>query len=106
MNIHAEGYVKLNSYLWLEYNRIPSKWRKLFLVLACYMSSYNFKNPNESHIVVMRLIGDSVVKDCGWKTKDPLFKGLRALCDCNVIRKVSRGVYQVGTDYVKKEKGV
>lgn len=42
---------------------------------------------------------DLYMKACGWKTKDPYLKGLKALCECNVIKRVSRGVYQINPNY-------
>ena len=45
---------------------------------------------------------DEILEIMGWSDRDSLQKGLRALCECNAIRKVSRGCYQINPRFASK----
>ncbi len=45
---------------------------------------------------------EEIMEIMGWGDRDSLQKGLRALCECNAIRKVSRGCYQVNPRFASK----
>lgn len=96
-------YIKLYSRMWCQFYGIPEKWCRLFVALVCRMSyaccsKEAIKNPNEwggQLVYVMKPHTDGIMRECGWKSLDPMYKGLKALTECNAIRKVCRGVYQV-----------
>lgn len=93
-------FIKIYTKMWCEYNQIPYKYRQLFFSLACRMSYCTSSNPEASQIVfVQKPVTDAILKECDWKTKDPLMKGLKALCDCNAIKKLSRACYQINPAY-------
>lgn len=101
MSINDEpDFVKIYTKMWLDYNRIPVKYRQLFFSLACRMSYAKLTDLGESQIVyVQKPATDAIIEECGWTTKDPLFKGLKALCDAGAIRKVAKACYQVNPSY-------
>ena len=94
-------YIKLYTKMWCEFNRVPEKWRTLFFALVCRMS-YASLAPNANGGQVVYTVGqiaNTIAKECGWKTTDPLYRGLKALCECEAIRKLGRGVYQINPQY-------
>lgn len=93
-------FIKIYTKMWCEYNQIPYRYRQLFFSLACRMSYCISSNPEASQIVfVQKPITDAILEECGWKTKDPLMKGLKVLCDCKAIKKLSRACYQINPAY-------
>lgn len=93
-------YIKLYTRMWLEFNNVPEKWRPLFLSLICRMS-YASLTDNEGGQIVYT-VGpnrDAIINECGWKTKGTLYRGLQALCECNAIRQITKGVYQINPEY-------
>lgn len=96
-------FIKLYTKMWCEFNSIPVQWRELFLQLATRMSYCNKTNPEESQIVhTCEPTASVICKTLGWKQKDSLMKGLRALQKCNAIKKISRGVYQINPSYASR----
>lgn len=102
-------YIKIYTKMWCEFNEIPEKYRQLFLSLAIRMEYCNIENENDvdglssSQIVsVAWPHTTSIMKECGWETDSPLWKGLRALCDCGAIRKLRRSIYQINPTYAGK----
>lgn len=90
-------FIKIYTKMWLEYNQIPSKYRQLFFSLACRMS---YCKAGKGQLVnTGKPYMEDILEECGWKTKDPYMKGLKALCDCNAIKRVGPGVYQVNPSY-------
>lgn len=87
---------------WSRFNEIPSKWHDLFLSLANKASSYDGYSPDASQIVLLSVASKTVLKECGWETKDPMYKGLKVLTECGALKKVSRGVYRINSDIVMK----
>ena len=93
-------YIKLYTRMWCEFNSIPERYRQLFLSLAVRMTYCNSEDIDNSQIVVVvEPISSTIRKECGWKTRDALLKGLQALCACNAIKRIRRGVYQINPSY-------
>lgn len=98
-------YVKLYSSTWGSrfVNEIPAAYLPLFLVLASRMN-YCMSNdfPYSQLVNTGKPYSDELMKILGWKHRDSLQKGLKALCSCYAIRPVSRGVYQVNPGFAAK----
>ena len=93
-------YIKLYTRMWCEFNGIPVQWRDLFLELVTRMSYANTNELETSQTVYTgEPYASAICRSLGWKQKDSLMKGLRALVKCNAIRKVSRAVYQINPAY-------
>lgn len=96
-------YIKLYTKMWCEFNAIPEKWQALFFALVCRMSYANIKHPEGGQIVYTIGTQAQAIRDeCGWKTLDPLYRGLNALCKCKAIRKIGKGEYQINPEYAGK----
>lgn len=96
-------YIKIYTRMWFDFKQFPTKYRELFLQLAIRMSYCNAIKPNQSQVVaVIGVIKDEIMEACGWKTVDPLTKGLKSLCDCGAIRRTSRGCYQINPEFAGK----
>lgn len=92
-------YIKLYTNIWCEFNGIPIRWRDLFLYLACEMSYANSKTPDMGQIVYIHsMMRDAIMKEFGWKESN-LKAGIKALVDCNAIRRLRRGIYQINPTY-------
>ena len=86
--------------MWCEFNGIPQQWRPLFLELVTRMSYANTTELETSQTVYTgEPYATAICNALGWKQKDSLMKGLRALVKCNAIRKVHRAVYQINPTY-------
>ena len=98
--VREPDYIKLYTKLWCEFNGIPDTFKNLFLELALRMSYCNAKDLDNSQIVYT---GGTVAKDImrklGWSSKRMYQKGLKALCECDAIRKVARAEYQINPSY-------
>jgi len=93
-------YVKLYTRMWCEFNGIPECHRALFLELATRMSYCNKTDLGASQIVYTGEPNASAIcQAIGWKQKDSLMKGLKALVNCGAIRKLNRAVYQINPSY-------
>lgn len=93
-------YIKLYTRLWCEFNGIPERYRPLFLELATRMSYCNKTDLETSQTVYTgEPYATAICNALGWKQKDSLMKGLKALCSCGAIRKVNRAVYQINPSY-------
>lgn len=96
-------FIKLYTRMWCDFNCIPEKWRGLFMALVCRMSYANLNDSGGGQTVcTIGSIGASIVTECGWKNKDTLYRGLQALCECNAIKKINRGEYQINPNYAGK----
>lgn len=96
-------YIKIYSKMWCEFNGIPDSYHTLFLSLATRMTYCDKNNLENSQIVFTCEPNQSaILKECGWKTANPLTKGLKVLCDCGAIRRIARSVYQVNPQYAGK----
>jgi len=96
-------YIKLYTKMWCEFNMIPDKWRPLFFALVCRMSYASLKDETGGQIVhTIGSTGKAIIEECGWKNKDTLYRGLQALCECEAIKKISRGEYQINPQYAGK----
>lgn len=100
-------HVKIYTKMYTEFfygDVIPSKYKDLFVNLACKMSYCNSSDMENSQIVyVGGHVKEQLLKECGWKSKDPLMKGLKALCDCGAIKKTKwRGHYQINPNLAAK----
>ena len=96
-------YIKLYTKMWCEFNGIPDKWRPLFLALVTRMSFASLKDKTGGQIVhTIGTAAQVIIDECGWRSKDTLYRGLQALCDCGAIKKLSRGEYQINPQYAGK----
>lgn len=96
-------YIKLYTTMWFDFYRFPMKYRELFIQLAIRMSYCNSNDIEHSQLVaVVGDIKDAIISACGWKTSDPLWKGLKSLCECGAIKKRSRGCYQINPSFAGK----
>ena len=93
-------YIKLYTRMWAEFTGIPEQHRALFLELACRMTYCNASSLGTSQIVYTgEPNATAICEALGWKQKDSLMKGLRALKKCGAILQVNRGVYQINPSY-------
>lgn len=105
---HEEpDYIKLYADAWRRDNDIPERYRHLFLLLAMrmtYASLGKRGEPDEGGqiVYVVGPVRKAILEECGWHGDDALCKGLKALVDCNAIRKISRGVYQINPKYAAR----
>lgn len=100
-------YVKIYIDGWRKSNEIPARYRRLFLHLAMRMTYANFGKGGELDdggqvVYVLGPARKALLEECGWRGDDALSKGLRALVDCNAIRKICRGVYQINPRYAAR----
>lgn len=81
---------------------LPAVYRFLFIVLAARMGYCDCDDLKHSQLVMTGEPFATEIRDImGW-SRDSLMKGLRALCECNAIRKVSRGCYQINPRFASK----
>lgn len=96
-------YIKLYTRMWCEFNAIPQAYRALFLELVTRMTYCTTADLQGSQLVnTGKPWSDSIMAALGWTSKAMYQKGLKALCDCEAIRKVGRGVYQINPNYAGK----
>lgn len=96
-------YIKLYTDMWCKFNNIPVKYHRLFFALVSRMTYANLGSPTGGQIV--HTIGTNakeIMEVCEWTHKDSLYKGLQTLCNCNAIKKLSRGEYQINPQYAGK----
>lgn len=102
-NIQKNGepdYVKLYTKMWCQFNEIPERWHNLFFSLIVRMSYANAMDPQNSQVVtVYGYTSDIICKECHWTDKSNLRRGLKVLCDCNAIKRISRATYQINPNY-------
>lgn len=101
------NYIKIYTDMWCMFKGVPEKWRMLFLALATRMTYVECSDPNDDGdggqlVYVIGKTAEKIMAECGWKTKDPLYKGLKALTEYNAIRKISRGEYQINPEYASR----
>lgn len=92
-------YIKLYTKMWCEFNDIPMGYRELFLQLVTRMTYCNSADLGNSQLVnTGKPWSTSIMKALNWK--DRMYqKGLKALCECEAIKKVGKGVYQINPRY-------
>lgn len=103
--VSEPDYIKLYTQIWQDRhgNTIPVSSRLLFLELATRMGYCDADDLEHSQLVMTGgPYQDAIMKALGWTNRDSLQKGLKALCDCNAIRRVSRGIYQINPRYAAK----
>ncbi len=102
-------YIKLYIKPWDRAWALPGEkplsanYRLLFTVLAVRMSYC--ENDDWEHSQLVQTGGPyakEILEALGWKHRDSLQKGLKALCGCEAIRKVSRGLYQINPAFAGK----
>lgn len=82
---------------------LPAAYRFLFFILAARMCYCDSDDLAHSQLVMTGEPFATEIRDImGWGNRDSLMKGLRALCECNAIRKVSRGCYQINPRFASK----
>lgn len=92
-------YIKLYTKMWCEFNGIPIAYRELFLQLVARMTYCNSADLGNSQLVnTGKPWSTSIMRALNWKSR-MYQKGLKALCECEAIKKVSRGVYQINPRY-------
>lgn len=83
--------------------KLPAAYRFLFVVLAARMGYCDKDDLEHSQLVMTGEPFATEIRDImGWGNRDSLLKGLRALCECNAIRKVTRGCYQINPRFASK----
>lgn len=93
-------YIKLYTAMWCEFNQIPMAYRPLFLELVTRMTYCDKSDLNRSQVVgTGGPIGKAICKALNWTSRDSLKKGLKALVDCNAIKRIDRGWYQINPQY-------
>lgn len=95
----------LNAHTWIHDNKIPVQWRALFLELACRMNERALPFPADRQIVLTSALWrEPVMKALGWdvNSRSRFQKGLKALCECGAIRRVSQGVYEINPQYAQR----
>lgn len=98
-------YIKIYTNMWCEFNQIPMAYRQLFLELALRMTYCNSTKLSNSQLVSTGSpYKEDIMQACGWSSKAMYQKGLKALCECNAIKRINRGVYQVNPSYAGKGK--
>lgn len=98
-------YIKIYTNMWCEFNEIPLAYRQLFLSLALRMTYCSTKDLENSQIVSTGVpYRDAIMRECGWTSRESYQKGLKELCNCGAIRRVTRGVYQINPSYAGKGK--
>ena len=100
-------YIKLYTEKWNGKggNPIPIGYRPLFIELASRMSYCEADDFEHSQLVLTSgIYQEAIMKALGLGSRDSLQKGLKALCDCNAIRRVQRGMYQVNPEFDRKGK--
>lgn len=96
-------YIKIYTKMWCEFNDVPEAYRQLFFSLIVRMSYCNSHDQEMGQLVYTGVPWrDAIMQECGWTARDSLMKGLKALCNCGAIRKISRGVYQINPSYAGK----
>ena len=99
------SYIKLYTKVWMEFYGVPSAYKELFIALAMNMTACDSDDLEHSQLVnTCKPYDDIYMKACGWSSKDSLKKGLNALCACNAIKRVARGVYQINPSFAAKGK--
>lgn len=97
-------YIKLYTKMWCEFNQIPEGCRDLFLALVCRMTYCNIRDKvyKGGQIVITHSpICDDIMQSLGIK-KARYQRILKELCNCNAIRQIKRGVYQINPSYAGK----
>jgi hypothetical protein len=98
-------YIKLYYKAWMGIYDVPDAYKTLFLTMAKNMSPCICDDLDHSQLVnTAGIYTDIYLRACHWTSKDSLKKGLKALCDCNAIIRVGRGVYQVNPTFAAKGK--
>lgn len=96
-------YIKIYTKMWLEFNEIPLRYHTLFLSLAMRMSYASTADPIGGQTVFTGSPNrESIMQECGWKSRNMYQKGLQALTNAGAIRRLSRGFYQINPDYAGK----
>lgn len=96
-------YIKLYTDMWCRFNDVPEAYVRLFLSMVVRMSYCDANDLEHSQLVnTGKPWSDMLLKECGWKSPSSLKKGLQALCNCNAIRRISRGVYQINPNFAGK----
>lgn len=96
-------YIKIYTDMWCKFNGVPEAYVRLFLSLIARMSYCDATDLDNSQIVcTAKPFSTALMKECGWSSEVSLKKGLKALCDCNAIRRVNRGMYQVNPSFAGK----
>lgn len=96
-------YIKLYTDMWCKFNNVPDAYVRLFLSLIVRMSYCDAKDLEHSQLVnTGKPWSETIMNECGWTSDVSLKKGLKALSDCNAIRRVGRGVYQINPSFAGK----
>lgn len=95
-------YIKLYTRMWCEFNEIPEAYRNLFLELVTRMTYCNAGDLQNAQLVnTGKPWNKDIMQKLNWKNA-MYQRGLKALCQCNAIRKINRGVYQINPQYAGK----
>lgn len=103
IDVSAEpDFIKIYTKMWCEFNEIPNSYRELFFQLALRMSYCDKADLKHSQkVITYGSVKDEIKTALGWKDA-MYYKGLKALCDCGAIKKLSRSEYQINPNYASK----
>lgn len=98
-------YIKLYTDVWCTFYDVPVVYKELFLQLAMHMTPVDCNSLETSQLVYTTgPMRDYYIKSCGWKSYESMAKGLKALCECNAIKKIKNGIYQVNPSFAARGK--
>ena len=101
-------YIKIYTNMWCAANQIPDQYRELFLQLAIRMTyaqavpdadETDGENAGGQIVATGGPNAVAIMKALKWTSKRMYQYGLRALKQCNAIRQISRGWYQINPQY-------
>lgn len=105
IKLYMDNWMMKDSDTYGGSNGIPQRYRLLFLELAMHMSPCDYTDLEQSQIVNVYGKHKKIYMDAmGWKNDSSLKQGLKALCNCEAIRRVDRGIYQINPSYAAKGK--
>ena len=93
-------YIKLYTNMWCEFNQIPQCARALFFEMAIRMTYCNSDELENSQLVFTAGPNQkAMMVGAGITNEKVFYRHLKMLADCNAIKKVSRGCYQINPQY-------
>lgn len=96
-------YIKIYTQMFCQFMGVDKTYRELFYLLAMNMSYANVNSSEGGQLVYTGSpMREAYMRDLGWTSRSMYQRALSKLCDAGVIRKISRGVYQINPRYAGK----
>ena len=93
-------YIKIYTQMWCEFNGIPETYRATFMQLALRMSYCNSQDLDTSQIVYTSGPNKkAIMRAVGINCDQVFYRHLKALSECNAIKQIARGCYQINPQY-------